>query len=207
VPIELPAATHEAALLGWTTSPRTAVKLSVEEYLRLIDSGVLPEGEPVELLEGIVTRKMIKNPRHSAVTDALYKILTSVTPAGWFVSSQNPVTTADSVPEPDLKVVRGKPADFSQCHPAASDLALVVEVADTSLKQDRTTKQRIYAKAKIPIYWIVNLIDDVVEVYTVPTSRPKPHYKSRTDFSQSQRIQLVLDGKRIVSIKVEDFLL
>jgi hypothetical protein len=95
----------------------------------------------------------------------LHQIMTRVIPA-------YPVTTTDSVPEPDVKVVRGRLSDFATRHPAASDLALVVEVADTSLQQDRTIKHRIYARAKVPIYWIVNLIHDVVEVHTEPTSSP-----------------------------------
>ena len=81
------------------------------------------------------------------------------------------------------------------------------EVADSSLRRDRETKQSIYAAAKVPVYWIVNLVDDVVEVYAEPTSRPKPHYKSRTDYSAGQKIPLSLDGKKVGSVNVEDFLL
>jgi hypothetical protein len=190
-----------------TTSPRTAVKLSVEEYVRLIDSGGLLEGDSVELLEGMVSRKMIKKPRHVLVQETLGELLKQAIPSGWFVSEQNPLQTADSVPEPDCKIVRGKRSDFRNRYIPAQDVPIVIEVADSSLNQDRTTKQRIYAKARIPIHWIVNLIDDVVEVYSVPTSRPKPHYKTHDDFSVSEKIPLILDGKKMANIKVEDFLL
>ena len=205
--VDAPAAEIAGTVLGWTTSPRTAVKMSVKEYLGLLSLQAFQEGDPVELLEGVMTQKMIKNPRHAIVTDALHRILCRVTPAEWFVSGQNPMMTADSVPEPDLKIVRGQLNQFISVHPKASDLALVIEVADSSLLQDRGTKQRIYARAKVPVYWIVNLIDDVVEVYTYPTARPTPHYKNRLDYSSGQKIPLMLDGKKIANLKVEDFLL
>jgi hypothetical protein len=207
VPIEVSPTTSEGAVLGWTTSAQKAVRLTVAEYVQLIDLGVVQEDEPVELLEGVVTRKMIKKPRHILVQETLGELLKQLVPSEWFVSEQNPMATPDSMPEPDCMIVRGRRKDYRDRYATPADLGLVIEVADSSLSQDRDKKQRIYAGAKVPIYWIINLVDDVVEVYVTPTMRPHPKYKERTDYSSGQKIPFVLDGKKIANIKVEDFLL
>ena len=72
-------------------------------------------------------------------------------PQGWYVDAQEPITTSDSEPEPDVVIVRGDTRQYLNRHPGAQDLALVVEVADTSLQRDRTSKKRLYARVGIPV--------------------------------------------------------
>jgi Uma2 family endonuclease len=92
-------------------------------------------------------------------------------------------------------------------HPGAQDLALVVEVADSSLAQDRNVKGPIYARAAIPVYWIVNVPDRRIEVFTDPTGPvPIPVYRQRTDFAETDAVPLVLDGVEVGRIAVRDLL-
>jgi Uma2 family endonuclease len=84
------------------------------------------------------------------------------------VRSQDPITLADSEPEPDLAVVRGQVRHYQSRHPLASDIGLVVEVADSSVDRDRIWKREIYARAGLPVYWLINLQEKTVEVYSRP---------------------------------------
>jgi Uma2 family endonuclease len=136
------------------------------EYQRLVDVGGF-EGEPLELIGGQLMVAEPKGSEHSVAVDMAYVALLSAIPPGWTVRGQNPLALDDeSAPEPDVAVVRGSLADFRHGHPTRP--ALVIEVADSSLQFDRVTKGSLYARAGIADYWIVNLIDHVVEVYREP---------------------------------------
>jgi Uma2 family endonuclease len=149
-------------------APFTSKRWRRVEYQRLIDVGAF-EGEPLELIGGQLMVAEPKGSEHSAAVDMAYIALLSAIPAGWTVRGQNPLALDDeSAPEPDLVVVRGSPADFRHAHPTRP--ALVIEAAESSLQFDRVTKGSLYARAGIADYWIVNLIDRVVEVYRDPAA-------------------------------------
>jgi Uma2 family endonuclease len=93
-------------------------------------------------------------------------MLSDAVPGGWFLNSQDPITTMESEPEPDASVIRGDRRDFLVGHPQPKDVALIGEVADSGLAYDRGIKKRIFARAAILVYWMVNLEDRCVEVYT-----------------------------------------
>ena len=182
-------------------------RFTVDEYHRMIQSGILREGEPLELLEGWIVKKMARNPSHDLALGLVEDTVGSLLPAGWFRRDQSAVITSDSEPEPDVGIVRGKRRDFTHRHPGSADLGLVIEVSESSLDQDRTDKQRIYARASIPIYWIVNLLEEQVEVYTNPTGDcDEPAYRTRTDYRRDQEVPLVLDGVEVARIPVRDLL-
>jgi len=183
------------------------LRFSVDAYHRLIETGILREGEPVELLEGWIVTKMGRNPPHDlAVSLAEYEIDRRL-PAAWFRRVQSAVTTAGSEPEPDIAVVRGPRRRYAKQHPTPQDTALGVEVADTSLAHDRGFKASVYAKASIPVYWIINIPESHVEVYTDPTGPgPSPCYRQRQDFRLGTDIPLVLDGQEVGRIPVQDLL-
>lgn len=143
-------------------------RFSVAEYHRLIETGVLAEGEPIELLEGLLVRKVVRKPLPDAAVSLVEGALSELLPSGWFCRVQSAVTTADSEPEPDVAVARGPRRRYLDAHPSGRDVALVVEVADSSLERDRVDKARIYAHAGIAQYWLVNLVDEVVEVRGQP---------------------------------------
>jgi Uma2 family endonuclease len=144
--------------------PDPIYRLSVAQYHELIDAGVLTSGEPVELLEGLLVQQMSKMPPHSTTRRRARRAIERAIPAGFFVDSQEPVTTGGSEPEPDVFVARGDESAYTTRHPGPADIVLVVEVADTTLVTDRGTKQRVYARAKFPTYSIVNLIDDTISL-------------------------------------------
>jgi hypothetical protein len=128
-------------------------------------------------------------------------------PPGWRIRIQCAVTLDDSEPEPDLALVRGSIPNAARSHPRPGELGTLVEVADSSLDNDRTLKSKAYARAAIPIYWIINLPARHVEVYTDPTGPgPQPSYRNRRDYVEADEVPLVLDGREIARIPVRDLL-
>jgi Uma2 family endonuclease len=142
------------------------------DYERLIDHGVLDEDDPVELLDGLLLFKEPQHSRHRTAIVLVAKALERAFGDGWFVQTQSPIILDDrSEPEPDVCVVRGSPRDHVDAHPRRP--ALVVEVAQSGLTIARGRKAHAYARARIADYWIVNLVDRVLEVYREP-ARPGP---------------------------------
>jgi Uma2 family endonuclease len=153
-------------------------RFTVDEYHRLLQVGILEEGDPVELLDGFLVLKTRASPPQNVSLGLLEDLLNDLLPAGWFRRVRSAVTTPDSEPEPDLAIVRGQRRDYGKRHPGPQDLALVIEVSDSSLARDRNVKAPLYARASIPVYWIVNLIDRRVEVHTEPSGPdPQPAYR------------------------------
>jgi Uma2 family endonuclease len=182
-------------------------RLSVDEYHALIRAGTLTEDDPVELLDGELVTKMPKNPSHRIANRKTRKALEDLTPAGWYVEAQEPITLAESEPAPDVTVVPAQSADSTDHHPGPQDVALVVEVADSSLQRDRTLKKSLYAQANIPAYWIVNLSDKQLEVYTEPSGpADQPDYRQRRDYGPSDTVPVVIGGKAVGHIAVRDLL-
>lgn len=149
--------------------PFPLARFSVEQYHRMINSGAFTEDDRLELIEGWVVRKMAKGPAHEYSTGRCEELLRASLPSGWHVRNQAPVTLAASEPEPDLSVAQGERAAFRTRHPSGHEIALVVEVSDTTLATDRL-KAAVYAGTGIPTYWLVNLVDRCVEVYPRPSS-------------------------------------
>ncbi len=143
------------------------------EYERLIDRGVFREDEWLELLGGVLVVKEPQGDPHAAAVDLVVAALRQAFGTGWLVRAHAPVALGRrSRPEPDVSVVRGSPRDYRSAAP--TDPALVVEVSQTSLALDRTRKASIYARANIQDYWILNLVELVVEVHRDPTSLDPP---------------------------------
>ena len=182
-------------------------RLSVEQYHEMIRTGILTSDDPVELLEGWLIYKMPKSPRHSVSTRVTRRALEGVVPAGWYVDTQEPITLDDSEPEPDVMLVRGESRNYLERHPGPGDLALVVEVADTSLDRDRGVKKRAYARAGIPVYWIVNLRERRVEVYSEPSGpEDEPDYRQHHDYGLDDSVPVVIADREIGSIPVRELL-
>ena len=182
-------------------------RLTVPQYHEMVRRGILTDDDPVELLEGWLVVKMGKNPPHVLATDLTADKLHEVKPEGWHVRRQDPITTNDSEPEPDVALARGSNRDYHERHPGPGDLALVVEVADWTLDRDRVTKKRAYARAGIPVYWIVNLIDRQVEVFTDPTGpADEPSYRQHSEVPETSSVALTIDGRDVATIAVRDLL-
>jgi Uma2 family endonuclease len=182
-------------------------RYSVDEYHRMIDSGQLTEDDRVELLEGRLVPKMPQNPPHSLTSTNCEEAIRPALPSDRQMLVGKPITLPDSEPEPDIIVARRNWSTRRPRHPEPADIGLVVEVSDSSLSTDRDDKGRIYARANLPIYWIINLIDRQVEVYTDPRpGDPVPSYATRTDYRPSDSVPLVLDGQTVAQIPVDDLL-
>ncbi len=182
--------------------PRLPVhRFSVAEYHQMIETGILDENDNVELLEGLIVPKMPRNPPHDGVLWTIDDIIRNMLPPNWKVWGQSAITTEYSEPEPDVGVVRGPMTIYFSRHPQAADMGLVVEVSDSTLNIDRHDKGPIYATAGIPYYWIVNILDQVIEVYSDPDQGA---YRSRTDYGKGQMVPLNLDGQEVGKIAVQD---
>jgi Uma2 family endonuclease len=171
-------------------SVESLYRLSVEEYHAIIRAGILTEDDSVELLQRFLSR---------------------VVPDGWYVSMQNPLTTKSSEPEPDAKVVKGDPRAYLKRKPGPRNVPIAIEVSDNSLRHDRTVKKRIYAAAGIPNYWIINLVDRCVEVYTEPTGaanaqNPRPDYRKVRTLGADESLIVILGGREVGKIAVRDLL-
>jgi Uma2 family endonuclease len=143
-----------------------------QEYDRLIEIGLLQEDDPIELIEGRLVVAEPQHDPHARAVELVAEALRLALGRSWRIRVQLPLALGpDSEPEPDVSVVRGTPRDAPSGHPTTA--ALVVEVADSSLRLDRGPKARVYARAGIADYWIVNLIDRVLEVHREP-SGPRP---------------------------------
>jgi len=180
-------------------------RFSVAEYDRMIANGVLGEDDHLELIEGYLVMKMPRNPPHDGRLLRLDKMLIRLLPDGWDRRVQMALTLADSVPELDLAIVRTDPADYTTRHPNPKDFGIVIEVSDSTLDGDRADKGRIYARAGLPTYWIVNIADRRVEVYTQPSGpTATAGYARRDDRNLGDHLELVLDGAVVAKFAVAD---
>ena len=196
VPAPSPARLHPAIV------QRGFFKLSVNDYHDMIANNILTTDDRVEFLEGYLVQKIPQKSPHASTVIRIDYLFKRMLLAQWIVRAQVPITLTESEPEPDLAVVTGNIRTYDQRHPNASEVRLVIEVADSSLAMDREFKGPIYARAGIPEYWIVNLPDAKVEVYTEPGPGG---YQKQLDFVSGQSIPLDLD-KNSISISVAELL-
>lgn len=180
-------------------------RFSVGQYHQMIRAGILTKEDQVELLKGWLISKMPKNPPHRIATKLTRQSLESVVPVGWYVDSQEPITLDDSEPEPDAIIVRGDTRDYQTSHPTAKDVALVVEIADATLDRDRELKKKLYASAGISVYWIVNLVESRLEVYSQPSMiDDEPDYSGRQDYNLGDTVPVLIEENEVARIAVSD---
>ncbi len=182
--------------------PRELYCFTVAKYLELVASGVLGPDDRVELLEGWIVRKMSRNPPHDGTLNLIIPLLLSLLPLEFVLRNQSALVLARSVPEPDLAIVRGPGTLYLKRHPRPADVGLLIEVADSSRLQDRREKGKLYAEARIPEFWLINLVETRVEVYTQPKGGKAPAYKQHRDYEAGQEVPLVLGGKEIGRLAV-----
>ena len=182
-------------------------RFSVAEYHRLIEDGYFASDERFELLEGFIVEKMSKNPPHEAIVARARRVLDRRLPPNWHVRVQSALTTSDSEPEPDLAVVSGEEMDYFARHPAPADAALIVEVASRSLREDETIKYRVYAKAGVGVYWILNVPGRRVQVYELPSGPAAvPSYARQTDYGPGQVVPFIVGGVEVGPVPVNELL-
>jgi len=153
-------------------------KISVDEYHRMIDAGILMSGEPYELIDGLLVLKdrsargedrMSIGREHLWGVKNLARIGSKLSRFVCHMQTQGPVVMSNyDEPEPDGAIIMGNEDDYKERLPAAADVTCVIEVADSSLSNDRNDKLAVYANSGIAQYVIVNLSDRVIEIYTEP---------------------------------------
>ena len=144
-------------------------------YERMVDKGLFHSDDKVELLDGLLVVKEPQGNLHASAMAAAHRLLEQAFGPRFHVRVGSPVALDDySEPEPDLAVVPGKPWDYKKGHPAK--LLLAVEVAITSRARDRLVKGGLYARAGIADYWVINLVDEVVEIYRQPVKAPSRRF-------------------------------
>jgi len=182
-------------------------RFSVARYQKMIETGILTSEDKVELLENYVVLRMPRNPRHDGTVLRVSKRFGKRLPSGWDLRLQSAIVLVDSQPEPDIAVVREDPADYTTRHPVPADVGMLIEVGDASLLRDQRDKTRIYARANIPVYWIINLVDRRIEVYTQPSGPTAiPAYGTFQTYQPGDTVPLALDGATVASIAVADLL-
>jgi Uma2 family endonuclease len=178
-------------------------RINVDEYERLADAAALDD-DRVELIDGYLVRKMTVKPPHAWAVEVGHARLGRLLPPGWFIREEKPVRIPQfDEPEPDLSMIRGQVDDYRDRHPESADIALLVEVSDTTLPRDRGEKWAAYARGRIPVYWIINLVDRQVEVYSRPGVRG---YRSSRVYKPGETIPVVIAGIRVGRIAVADLL-
>ncbi len=183
-------------------------RLTVAQYHQLIQSGVLGDSDPVELVEGALLYKTSRNTPHATAVRRCRRTIAKLLPGGFFYDSEQAITLADGEPEPDGAVVRGDEDDYAGRHPGPADVSLVIEVSDSTLARDRGIKRRSYARAGIPAYWLINLIDCQVEVYADPdpAAVPEPTYRRRDVYAGGAAVPLAVPGRKPSSVPAASLL-
>ncbi len=175
-----------------TTPPPNLYRLTVEEYDRIIQSGVIGKDEKVELIDGLIVRKETRDRSYPLAAKQAMLALVRVVPPGWHVASEKSIVVSSrSKPEPDLVVVKGQPRDYLERDITATDVAVVVKIAQTRLEQDRTVMAQVYASSGIPVYWILNVAEEKIEVFRNPASE---QYQAREEYRFGQEVPLVVQG-------------
>jgi Uma2 family endonuclease len=161
---------------------------NVEDYYRMAEAGLFSEQDRVELIDGEVIKMSPIGSRHAGCVDRLNSILNRKVGHAAIIRVQNPVRLNDfSEPEPDVALLKPRDDFYSQSHPTAADVLLVIEVAETSVEYDRSVKMPLYARAGILEAWLVNLPKDIIEIYSQPKN------------GKYQKVQRLKRGKLLVS--------
>jgi Uma2 family endonuclease len=178
-----------------------------EDYYKLAESGVFRPGERVELIGGKIVEMSPQNSPHFTALSLVEDAIRTIFGIGYVVRIQGPLDVSPvSQPEPDIAVVRGTIRDYAKAHPTTA--ALVVEVSDSTLAYDRGEKASLYASARVPEYWVLNLVDRCLEVHRDPIPMPgQPYgygYRSRTQYFVNDTVTLLAMPHS--AIKIADLL-
>ncbi len=162
---------------------------TVDQYHRMIETGIIHEGDRVELIRGEIVEMASIGTKHAAGVRRISEVLRSKLGNSVLVDTQNPVETDEhSEPQPDVAVLRPRADFYVSAHPTANDVFLLIEVSDSTIRYDRTVKIPLYAEDNIAEAWIVDVNAELVEVYREPSATG---YRSLQTFTRGQSLQLL----------------
>jgi Uma2 family endonuclease len=186
--------------------PYRPARLTVADYHGLINCGQLDKNHRLELLRGVLVEKVTHNPLHAALIGILQKLIDALLPAGFCTRAQVPITLHDSEPESDLTIALGELTDYLTRHPGPHETLLVVEISSSSLLTDRF-KADIYGESGIPSYWIVNLVERRVEVYSLRAATADGiRYGQPRIYHPGETIPVIVAGKEVGNIAADRLL-
>jgi Uma2 family endonuclease len=191
---------------GWRDGGPIVYRFTSDQCLRLSTTGIVSEDDALALAEEGAISDMPRSPAHDSAIDRLDDALRPLVPLGWRLRIQAAIRLSSSEPEPDIAVVMGPAGRYDSQHPHPNEIAVVIEVSDTTLQYDRTLKLRGYSQAQIPVYWIVNLEERQVEVHSNPTTGANPGYAVTTVYRPGDQIPFVVRGTQTGTVAVVDLL-
>lgn len=190
-------------------------RLTVEQLHQMLELGVIQEGEPIELVDGVLVQRdrrdaggelMSHGRRHAKSVRRIGRLSEPLQALGFDMQTQLPVTLSEiSEPEPDGAIIISDKNDYGDGHPTSKDVAVILEVSDTSLQYDRSAKKATYAAAGIELYCIVNLRDNVLEVYKTPDTETA-EYREQSTLEPSDVLSISLGTGASLDVPVADLL-
>ena len=171
----------------------TPKRFTIDEYHRLIELGFFTEEDRIELIRGELIQMAAKGTFHSVCSSILCRRLDRILGDKAVIRGQDPITLLDnSEPEPDVVIARGKDEDYLAHHPYIEDIFLVIEISDSTLDYDQTTKLSLYSEAGINNYWIVNLQVGQLECYSQPyqDNQGEFNYLNKQIFLANQSVNI-----------------
>jgi len=178
---------------------RVPYRLSVERYEAMVEAGFFTEADRLELIEGMLVEKMTKGNEHRLAVQLAFHAIRAALPPGWHATKEDPIRlpARQSEPEPDVAVVRGAIRDYAAGPPGPGDVALVIDIAASSVASDRALAAT-YLSGGIPEYWVLNIQSSCLEVY-------RPGEPVRV-VAATESADLVLDGQVVAQIAVAELL-
>lgn len=185
--------------------------LTVDQFSQMVESGLIPQDRRVYLFNGRLYEKMAKTRAHGYVGAAITGAVGRRLPAGWSLWPESTMAlNPTNAPLPDFALIRvGNPLDFAALdrYPGPADIGLFIEVAVTSLKQNLTTTLELYARALIPVYWVVDVLGRRILVHTEPRVVDGLGVYSHVEtYGPGQSVPLVLDGQEVARIPFEELI-
>ena len=183
-------------------------RLSVEQFLKMIVAGVFPDEARVELIRGRLIKRMTKYTPHNFAVDALAERLRDLVAPGHRVREEKSVDIGQhSRPEPDIAVARGPRDAYQTRDPQAENLVLVVEVSHSTYRKDRGPMWGLYAEAGVPVYWVVNISQKQIEVYSDPAGKGRAaEYRRAETFAAGAEAPVVIAGVEVGKVAVNEIL-
>jgi Uma2 family endonuclease len=181
-------------------------RLTVRQFEKMIIGGIFRDEDRVELLAGLLIKKMTTYDPHDFAVDQLGDNLGRILPGDWITRQEKSVVLGRYWrPQPDITVARGPRTRYRSKAPSVADLGMLMEVADSTYAKDRGLKWGKYADCRVSVYWIVNIRERRIEVYSSPSGRGKAaHYRERKDYGPDEEVPVVIQGQEVGRIKVSE---